>query len=60
MNVWIVFTEREWDWQTHKRVDSVHATEQSADARCRALGLASDTEEFEMVEQPSQPPAKPE
>lgn len=51
MNVWIVFTEREWDWQTHKRVDSVHATEQSADARCRALELASDTEEFEVVEQ---------
>jgi hypothetical protein len=31
MKVWIVFTEREWDWQTHKEIDSVHATKASAE-----------------------------
>jgi hypothetical protein len=49
MKVWIVFTEREWDWQTHKTVDSVHATEASADARLSQLGRDCDSEEFEVT-----------
>jgi hypothetical protein len=49
VNVWIVFTEREWDWQTHKNVHSVHATEESADAVCRKLGRNCSSEEFEVT-----------
>lgn len=50
MKVWIVFIEREFDWQTHKEVDSVHATEATADVRCSQLNWRNcDSEEFEVV-----------
>ena len=46
--VWIVFIEREWDWQTHKEIVSVHETEASADVRCLLLGRGSSIESFEI------------
>jgi hypothetical protein len=47
MNVWIVFTDHEWDWQ---KIDSVHATEESADARARTLGRHCSSESFEVTD----------
>lgn len=49
MKVWVVFTEREWDWQTHKSIDSIHATEASADARELTLGRNCFSQEFEVI-----------
>jgi hypothetical protein len=49
MIVWIVFTEREWDWQIHQEVDSIHATEESAEARLKQLGyLNCDSKSYEV------------
>lgn len=53
MSVWIVFTEREWDWHTHKIVHSVHATEESADALCAKLGRDCSSESFDLVGSPT-------
>jgi hypothetical protein len=51
MTVWIVFTEHEWDWQTHKEVDSVHATEESAEARLKQLGYRDcDSTSYEVID----------
>ncbi len=48
MKVWVVFREREWDWQTHKEIDSVHATEELADKHLAKLGCFGSVEEFEV------------
>jgi hypothetical protein len=53
MRVWVVFTEREWDWQTHKNVHSVHATEKSADDLCAELGRDCSVDEFDLVGSPA-------